>query len=139
MTYTLSAPQRREVRLERRTIDRELWVRATPPPGTPNVSLSAEGVQQLVFCRDIVRHILPDEMLQEVQEAIGATTFLLGDEASRKALGQSGNDIAGAEGDQLLIGIDLVAVAPRKALGGQYPAGKADQNNAGGVVKQRDG
>jgi len=53
-----------------------------------------------------------------------------------KTLRNTRGQIAGAESDQLLIGVDLINVTPGEALGGENAAGKADQNQAGGGPEQ---
>ena len=58
----------------------------------------------------------------------------------RKALGQAGGYITGAKSDQLLVGVDLVAIAPGEALGSQDATGKAHQQDAGsGFLIDRSG
>ena len=49
---------------------------------------------------------------------------------------QAGREIAGAEGHQFLIGVDVVPVPPREALCRQHATGKADQRDAGRIAKE---
>ena len=53
-----------------------------------------------------------------------------------EALPKTRGYIAGTESDQFLVGIDLVTIGTRKALGRQHTTGEADQGNAGRIGKK---
>ena len=53
-----------------------------------------------------------------------------------EALAQADGEIGSAQRNQLLVRIDLVAVAPGEALGGQDAPGEADQQDAGSLAEQ---
>jgi len=48
-------------------------------PIRPNVSLSPEQIQHLLMCHDLLTHLLPDGMTEEISSIIGHTTVLLDD------------------------------------------------------------
>ena len=56
---------------------REKWYRARTPRERPNVSLTIEEIQQLLICRDIVWHWLPDALRKDIEQTIAKTAVLL--------------------------------------------------------------
>jgi len=65
----------------------ESYYQMTHIPLRPNVSLSSEHIQHLLMCHDLLTHLLPDGMAEEVSSIIGHTTVLLDDFNNRdKAL-----------------------------------------------------
>lgn len=59
--------------------DGRKWYRARTPQRIPNVSLDVESIQHLILCRDMVWHLLPRALREEVNQTIGRTTVLLPD------------------------------------------------------------
>jgi len=57
--------------------DGQLYYTLTAPYAPPQLSLSAESLQYLLFCRDLVQHMLPPSMDKKVREAIERATVLL--------------------------------------------------------------
>jgi len=55
------------------------YFRAKTPPQRPNPTLNVEAIQHLLLCRDIVWHILPPALRQEIDQTIARTTVLLTD------------------------------------------------------------
>jgi predicted DNA-binding transcriptional regulator YafY len=55
------------------------YFRAKTPPQRPNLALDVEAIQHLLLCRDIVWHIFPPALRQEIEETIAQTTVLLPD------------------------------------------------------------
>ena len=61
------------------------WWRLNPPQERPQVSLDVENIQNLLLCRDMVWHLLPDSMREDVGRTIGHATTLLRDVEDRAA------------------------------------------------------
>lgn len=55
--------------------ERRYRVKDRQPSGT--VSLDLESIRHLVLCRDIVRHLLPEPLQEEIRRTIGAAAILL--------------------------------------------------------------
>jgi predicted DNA-binding transcriptional regulator YafY len=53
-------------------------------PRPTNITLSPEDIQHLFMCHDLLTHLLPDGVMQEVADIIGHTTVLLKDFAERE-------------------------------------------------------
>jgi predicted DNA-binding transcriptional regulator YafY len=70
---------RQEVRLESWVKDRQRYFQIMPPKGRPNICLSPDDIRQLILCRDMVRHLLPKELREQLQTTIGAAAMLLRD------------------------------------------------------------
>ena len=74
---------------------------------------------------------------------LGATATAVGHRRARigtadgKTLGKGGRHVGQAQGDELAIGIDAVAVLLGEALRRQHHAGEAHQGQTGGVGQQR--
>ncbi|MCD6288484.1 MAG: WYL domain-containing transcriptional regulator [Candidatus Hydrogenedentes bacterium] len=67
----------RGVELDSWIKDGKRWYQVKPPERRPNIALTSEAIQHLVLCRDIVRHLLPEQLQKEIRETIGATAVLL--------------------------------------------------------------
>ncbi len=52
--------------------------------GPALVSLDVESIRHLMLCRDIVRHLLPKPLQQEIRDTIGAAAILLSESAQNK-------------------------------------------------------
>ena len=59
------------------------WYWAEAPQGAPRVTLDVEDIQHLQLCRDIVYHLLPRGLREEISTAIRHTTRLLPDFSQR--------------------------------------------------------
>ncbi len=57
--------------------DGRKWYRARTPRQRPNVTLSAEAIQHLLLCRDMVWHLLPETLRDDISETIEKTAVLL--------------------------------------------------------------
>lgn len=66
-----------EASIESGIEDNQRWYRLKGPGTKPNVSLTAKEIQRLVLCRDMVRHLLPEEFRKELDRTIVRTTVLL--------------------------------------------------------------
>ncbi len=75
-------------KIERRTgEDRKLYVQMKQIPLRPKVSLEPEQIQHLLMCHDLLSHLLPKNLTEEISNIIGQTTVLLEDfEDREKAL-----------------------------------------------------
>ncbi len=73
-----SIERSREVKIETRiSADGQRWYRAKTPKVRPNVSLSPERIQHLVLCRDMVMHLLPKGLRDEIENTIARSTAFL--------------------------------------------------------------
>lgn len=64
--------------------DGRKWYKARTPRQRPHVTLTAEAIQHLLLCRDIVWHLFPESMRQSIGESIAKTTVLLPDYGERE-------------------------------------------------------
>jgi predicted DNA-binding transcriptional regulator YafY len=68
----------REVKIESRlSDDGQRWYRSKTPRFRPNVSLTPERIQHLVLCRDMVMHLLPKGLRDEIENTIARSTAFL--------------------------------------------------------------
>ena len=73
-----SIERSREVKIETRlSEDGQRWYKAKAPRIRPNVSLSPERIQHLVLCRDMVMHLLPEGLRDEIENTIARSTAFL--------------------------------------------------------------
>ncbi|WP_045221905.1 helix-turn-helix transcriptional regulator [Desulfonatronum thioautotrophicum] len=73
-----SIERSREVKIESRfSDDGQRWYKARTPRIRPNVSLTPEGIQHLVLCRDMVMHLLPKGLRDEIENTIARSTAFL--------------------------------------------------------------
>ena len=73
-----SIERSREVKIESRLADDgQRWYKAKAPRIRPNVSLTPEGIQHLVLCRDMVMHLLPKGLRDEIENTIARSTAFL--------------------------------------------------------------
>jgi predicted DNA-binding transcriptional regulator YafY len=70
-------------KVERLTEGRERLFRIVTPKEKPKVALTQEQIRQLVLCRDLVLHLLPEGMRDSLDSAIQKTTVLLPDMEER--------------------------------------------------------
>ncbi len=56
---------------------KERWYKARTPGRKPEVTLDPEAIQHLLMCRDMVWHLLSDDLRAEIGRAIRHTTVLL--------------------------------------------------------------
>lgn len=61
-----------------------LWFRAEAPPARPTVTLSPAAIRRLLLCRDLVAHLLPEEVRSEVEATATCSTALLADPGQRE-------------------------------------------------------
>lgn len=66
------------VRVETEKIKGQSYYWATRPEVKPNVALDAKAIQELVMCRDMLWHVLPEALRSEVGATIERATVLLG-------------------------------------------------------------
>ena len=66
-----------EAKIERETRSRTCFYRICAPKKQPHVSLTPAEISQLVLCRDLVMHLLPDDLRASVARTIRQTTVLL--------------------------------------------------------------
>lgn len=79
-----SIERSREVKVESRlTDDGQRMYRVKAPPGRANVCFSPEQIQHLVLCRDMVMHLLPRGLRDEIENTIARSTVLLPDMKER--------------------------------------------------------
>ncbi len=79
-----SIERSREVKIESRlSDDGQRWYKAKAPPGRANVCFSPEQIQHLVLCRDMVMHLLPRGLRDEIENTIARSTVLLPDMKER--------------------------------------------------------
>lgn len=57
--------------------DGRKWYKARAPQRPPNVTLTVEAIQHLLLCRDIVWHLLPESLRDDIGRTIAKTTVLL--------------------------------------------------------------
>lgn len=69
--------------LERSIKGRQRMYRIRAPRQRPHVSLSPEDIQHLLLCRDLVMHLLPKGMGNQLFDVITRTTVLLPDFSAR--------------------------------------------------------
>ncbi len=84
-----------DIELESWTEGRERYYQFAQQSPTDHISLSVESLQQLMLCRDIVRHLLPKPLHEEIRNTIGAATILLPD---KKEAAQALDSFASARG-----------------------------------------
>lgn len=72
-----------EVGIESWMEDGKRWFRVKPLRTRPNVSLTPERIQHLVLCRDMVWHLLPENLRRDVESTIAQSTVLLPDMEQR--------------------------------------------------------
>lgn len=58
---------------------KERFYRVRQRQAPPNVSLDIDAIRHLMLCRDIVRHVLPKPLQEEIQNTIGRASVLLPD------------------------------------------------------------
>lgn len=63
---------------------KERWYKARTPSRKPEVTLDPEAVQHLLMCRDMVWHLLSDDLRAEIGRAIHHATVLLPDFNARE-------------------------------------------------------
>ena len=73
------------VRVETAKLGKQNYYWATRPPAKPNVALDAKSIQELVLCRDMLFHLLPESLRGEVDATIERTTVLLGNFDERES------------------------------------------------------
>ncbi len=76
----------------------EHYYQMTQIPLRPNVSLNPEHIQHLLMCHDLLTHLLPDGMAEEISSIIGHTTVLLDDFNNRDRALRSMFSAKAAEG-----------------------------------------
>lgn len=69
------------LRSEKIGVPRWYWLEA--PPKRPTVTLSPEEIQHLLLCRDLVWHLLPATLRDELERTVGRTTALLPSQQDR--------------------------------------------------------
>ncbi len=62
------------------------WFQAKSPSRTPNVALTVEQIQHLLLCRDMVLHLLPRALQDEIGKTIAQTSVLLPEYDRRDAV-----------------------------------------------------
>ena len=72
--------------VEERGPYREHWYSLAAPRKRPNVSLNVDDIQNLLMCRDLVWHLLPDSFRDELTKTASHATVLLPDFADRGAI-----------------------------------------------------
>jgi len=65
------------IRIETWTEGHRKWYQVKTPAQKPNVTLDVEAIQHLMLCRDIVWHLLPKALREEVSQTIAHATVLL--------------------------------------------------------------
>lgn len=79
-----SIERSREAKVESRlSDDGQRMYRVKTPPGRANVCFSPEQIQHLVLCRDMVMHLLPKGLRDEIENTIARSTVLLPDMKER--------------------------------------------------------
>jgi predicted DNA-binding transcriptional regulator YafY len=74
----------KEVGIETRLAgDGQRWYRVKAPSTRPRVSFSPEQIRHLVLCRDMVMHLLPKGLRDEIENTIARSTVLLPDMQER--------------------------------------------------------
>ena len=69
--------------VEERGPYREHWYSLAAPRKRPNVSLDVDDIQNLLICRDLVWHLLPETFRQDLTKTVSHATVLLPDFADR--------------------------------------------------------
>lgn len=65
------------IRIETWSEGHRKWYQVKTPAQKPNVTLDVEAIQHLMLCRDIVWHLLPKALRDEVSQTIAHATVLL--------------------------------------------------------------
>lgn len=65
------------IRIETWSEGHRKWYQVKTPAQKPNVTLDVEAIQHLILCRDIVWHLLPKALRDEVTQTIAHATVLL--------------------------------------------------------------
>lgn len=73
------------VRVESEIVGKQKYYWAAAPAQKPNVTLGAEEIRELALCRDLLWHLLPRGLRDEVGQTIARTTVLLDDFGARDA------------------------------------------------------
>lgn len=73
------------IRIETWTEGNRSWFQVKTPAQKPNVTLDVEAIQHLMLCRDIVWHLLPKALRDEVAQTIAHATVLLPDYDDRSS------------------------------------------------------
>jgi predicted DNA-binding transcriptional regulator YafY len=68
-----------QLELESWVEGRQRWYKAKTPARKPNVTLDPESIQHLLLCRDMVWHLLPDHLREEIGRSLQHATVLLPD------------------------------------------------------------
>lgn len=74
----------RQAAIESEIRGNKRWYRAKRPRKRPNVTLDPASIQHLLLCRDMVWHLLPESMRDELTKTIHQTTVLLPDMEQRE-------------------------------------------------------
>lgn len=62
---------------------RERWYRFKGPEKKPHLAITPQELQNLVMCRDMVSHLVPQSIKGMIDKALAATTTLLSDYSAR--------------------------------------------------------
>ena len=65
------------VRIETWTENRQKYCRAVPPQQLHNVTLGVSDIENLMLCRDLVWHLIPEGLREDISKAIGHASMLL--------------------------------------------------------------
>ncbi|MBI9080804.1 MAG: WYL domain-containing protein [Pseudodesulfovibrio sp.] len=65
------------VKLDKGKDGKRVWYQVRTPQTTPKVALSETEISHLLLCKEMVHHLLPDGLSQEVNETIHKTAALL--------------------------------------------------------------
>ena len=63
----------------------ERFYKAVPQPAPQTISLTIESLQQLVLCRDIVRHLLPESVQEEITASLSLTAAFINNSHDKDA------------------------------------------------------
>jgi len=74
---------------------RENMYRVKARQSIPALRLNEDALRHLLLCRDIVRHVLPKPLQEEIEVTIGAATVLLGSNGHSRAALESGAESFG--------------------------------------------
>lgn len=72
-----------KVAIEKKILNKQRFYQVKSPPVKPHISLSPEEIQSLLLCRDMVQHILPKQLKDEIGNTISRATVLLSDYETR--------------------------------------------------------
>jgi predicted DNA-binding transcriptional regulator YafY len=73
-----SIERSKEVKIKTKiSSDGQRWYQAKTPRVRPNVSLTPERIQHLALCRDMVMHLLPKGLRDEIENTIARSTAFL--------------------------------------------------------------